>query len=68
MAFTSTGQGGICSTRVELRENNKEEFLLWLRTQHSVREDSGQIPSLTQWVKELALPQAEVQVTDTTWI
>ena len=35
------------------------EFPLWLsglRTQHSVRKDSGSIPGLTQWVKDLALP------------
>ena len=32
-----------------------EEFLWWLsglRTQHSVCEDEGSIPSLTQWVKD----------------
>ena len=37
------------------------EFSLWLsrlRTQHSVRENVGLIPSLTQWVKDLALLQA----------
>ena len=37
------------------------EFPLWfseLRTQHSVREDTGLIPGLTQWVKDLALRQA----------
>ena len=41
------------------------EFLLWLsrlRTRHSVYEDAGLIPCLTQWVKDLALPQAAVWV------
>ena len=35
------------------------EFPLWLsglRTQHSVREDVGSIPGLTQWVKDRAFP------------
>ena len=39
------------------------EFLLWLnelRTQQSVCEHGGWIPGLTQWVKDLALPQALV--------
>ena len=43
------------------------EFLLWfsrLRTQHSVCDDSGSIPGLTQWVKDLVLLQAAVQGTD----
>ena len=34
-----------------------QEFLLWfskLRTWHSVREDVGSIPGLTQWVEDLA--------------
>ena len=39
--------------------NFKEvELLLWLsriRTQHSVHEDAGSIPGLTQWVEDLAL-------------
>ena len=40
-----------------------EEFplrLSGLRTPQSVREDEGSIPDLTQWVKNLALPQAAV--------
>ena len=39
------------------------EFPLWLnrlRTQHSVPEDVSSIASLTQWVKNPALPQAVV--------
>ena len=46
-----------------MMENNikKEwEFPLWLsglRTQHSVYEDVSSIPGLTQWIKDLALPQ-----------
>ena len=43
------------------------EFPLWLselRTQHSVREDEGWIPGLTQWVKDSALLQAGKSVVD----
>ena len=35
-----------------------------LRTQYSVCEFAGLIPGLVQWVKDLALLQAAVQVTD----
>ena len=35
-----------------------------LRTQHSVYEDVGLIPGLTQWIKDPALPQAAAQVAD----
>ena len=38
------------------------EFLLWLRglrTKNSVHEDAGLIHDLTQWFKDLALPQLQ---------
>ena len=38
-----------------------EEFLLWLsklKTLHSLREDVGLIPGLTQWSKDLVLLEA----------
>ena len=37
------------------------EFPLWLsklRTRHRVSKDAGSIPGLTQWVKDLVVPQA----------
>ena len=36
----------------------------WLTNPTSNHEDSGSIPDLTQWIKDLALPWAVVQVTD----
>ena len=38
----------------------RELWLSGLRTQHSLHEDVGLIPGLTQWIKDLALPQAMV--------
>ena len=39
-------------------------WLSWLRTWHSLHEDMGLIPGLSQWVNDPTLPQAAVQVTD----
>ena len=53
------------------KEPENEEFPLWLsglRTWRSVCEDSGLIPDLMQWVKDLALLQALVKVLDVAWI
>ena len=30
----------------------------WVKNPTSIREDEGLIPGLTQWMKDLALPQA----------
>ena len=32
----------------------------WVKNLTNIHEDVGLIPGLTQWVKDLALPQAEV--------
>ena len=51
----------------EKKKKKKSEFLLWLRrlrTHNSLHEDKGLIPGLIQWVKDLALPKAEVWVTN----
>ena len=36
----------------------------WVMNQNSIHEDTGSIPGLTKWVKDLALSWAVVQVTD----
>ena len=37
----------------------------WVKNPNSVHEYGGLIPDLVQWFKDLALPQAAVQDTDT---
>ena len=54
------------SSRYQVQKGDNEntrEFLLWLsglKTQHSVHEDVGLISGISQWVKDLTLPQAAV--------
>ena len=49
------------------KKKRASEFLLWLsglRTnQTSIDKDVGSIPGIAQWVKDMALPLAVVQVT-----
>ena len=40
----------------------------WLMNPSRIPEDSGSIPGLTPWVKDLALPRAVVYATDLVWI
>ena len=57
----------MCLSLQPLKKKIRLEFLLWLggsRTHHSVHVDVGSIPGLAQRVKDLAWPQAAVQVTD----
>ena len=44
-----------------------ELWLIRLRTQRSLHENAGLIPGLIQWIKDLVLLQAVVQVTDSIW-
>ena len=40
----------------------------WVKDPTSVHENGGLIPGLSQWVKDLAMLQAMVYITDVAWI
>ena len=52
-------------------ENDPLEFPLWLsrlRTWHSLCAGAGSILGLTQWAKDLALPQIVAQAANAAWL
>ena len=73
-ALTKEGSGGPATQvqdRSEIRKGFLEEFPLWhsrLRTRRCLHEDSGSILGPPQWVNDLGLSQAVVEVTDTAQI
>ena len=36
----------------------------WVKNPTSIHEDAGLVPGLTQWIRDPALPQAVLKVTD----
>ena len=40
----------------------------WVKNPASIHEDMGLIPGLTQWVKDLVLPQTVAYIADVAWI
>ena len=61
LLFLSTACESMVISIKSSTEKRKQEFLLWfsgLWTWHSLYEDLGLIPGLTQWVKDPALRQA----------